>query len=160
MRTTNLAVLLISSLMATLGSPAQAETKTGYKVLEVKQDFDTTMFELNNAIVNRGLVIDHTGFVSKMLDRTSGATGSGSPYKDARYMSLCSAKLSHDAMRADPDNIAVCPYVVFIYELKSRAGVTRVGYRRPVASEKPSAKKALTAIEKLLDGIIEDATTE
>lgn len=137
--------------------PAQADTMAGYKVREVNQDFDSTLFELTNAIVNRGLVIDYTGHVSKMLERTSQATGGSSPYKHARYLNFCSAKLSAAAMQADPDNLAVCPYVVFAYELKSKPGITRIGYRRPVASEKASAKQALMNIEKLLDGIIADA---
>ena len=150
-------LMLLLVLSAPL-SQVHAETRTGYKILEVKQDFESTLFELDNAIVDRGLVVDYTGHVSKMLDRTSEATGGRSPYKDGRYMIFCSAKLSQAAMKADPDNLAICPYVVFIYELKSRPGLTRVGYRRPIASEKPEAKKALAAIEQLLDGIIKDAT--
>lgn len=158
MRVPHLPLLIVVALLASPLNLARAEIRTGYKILEIKQDFETTLFELKNAIVNRGLVIDYTGYVSKMLERTSGATGGGSPYKDARYMNFCSAKLSQAAMRADPDNLSVCPYVVFAYELKSRPGITRVGYRRPVASEDPAATKALANIEVLLNGIIMDAT--
>ena len=134
-----------------------AETNAGLKVRQTKQDFESALFELNNAIVNRGLVIDYTGHVSKMLDRTSNVTGSRSPYTDAQYLNFCSATLSQAAMRADPNNLAVCPYVVFIYELKTQPGVTHVGYRRPIASKKAESRKAIADIETLLDGILADA---
>jgi uncharacterized protein (DUF302 family) len=144
-------------LMALQPGMALAVKKTGYVVQVVKSDFETAVFDLENAIVNRGLTIDRVGHVGKMLERTSKATGSTSPYIGARYFSFCSAKLSHATMQADPDNLAICPYVMFVYELKSEPGKARIGYRRPIGSEKPSAKKSLADIEKLLGDLLKDA---
>ena len=53
-------LMLLLVLIAPL-SPIHAETKTGYKILEVKQDFESTLFELDNAIVDRGLVCPSAG---------------------------------------------------------------------------------------------------
>ena len=117
----------------------------------------TKLFDLSDVIVNRGLVVDYTGHVGKMLERTSGATGGKSPYLGARYLQFCSAKLSQAAMQADPDNLAICPYVVFAYELKSEPGTARVGYRRPIAGQSRASREAIAAVEKLLDDIIGEA---
>ena len=144
--------------LACLSGPAISEQNPGYTVQQTNSDFDTALFGLENAIVNRGLVIDHIGHVGKMLERTSKATSGSSPYIGARYLNFCSAKLSQAAMQADPDNLAVCPYVMFVYELKSEPGKARIGYRRPIASTKPSAKQALADIEQLLDAIIKEAS--
>ncbi|MFT5508237.1 MAG: hypothetical protein ACI89J_001311 [Hyphomicrobiaceae bacterium] len=138
-------------------APAVAKKYTGYSVVVINGDYETALFGLENAIVNRGLTVDHTGHVDKMLERTSKATGGQSPYLGARYLSFCSAKLSQAAMQADPDNLAACPYVMFAYELKAEPGKARIGYRRPIASEKPAAQKALANIEKLLDAIVKEA---
>ncbi|MGI9425703.1 MAG: DUF302 domain-containing protein [Hyphomicrobiaceae bacterium] len=135
-----------------------ADNGQGYRTKTANANFEATWFDLQNAIVDRGLVIDYTGHVSKMLDRTSQATGAGSPYIDGRYVLFCSAKLSQAAMQADPNNLAVCPYIVFAYELKAKPGVTVVGYRRPLASEKAASASALSAIEKLLNDLITEAT--
>ena len=142
---------------AMLGAPALANKYTGYRVVVINGDYETALFGLENAIVNRGLTVDYTGHVDKMLERTSKATGGKSPYLGARYFSFCSAKLSQAAMQADPDNLAACPYVMFAYELRSEPGKSRIGYRRPIASEKPAAQKALADIQKLLDAIVKEA---
>ena len=60
-------------------------------------------------------------------------------------------------MEADPENLAVCPDVMFVYELKSEPGKARIGYRRPFASEKPASRKALEAIEALLAALMKEA---
>ena len=146
-----LAVVMAQSIVAFAGSNA------AYRVQTTSSDFETALFGLENAIVNRGLVIDSQGHVGKMLERTSKATGGSSPYLDARYLNFCSAKLSQAAMEADPENLAVCPYVMFVYELKSEPGKARIGYRRPFASEKPASRKALAAIETLLGTLMKEA---
>lgn len=149
--------LLLALGLPTLAVAGELRSTAGYKTIDVKTDFETALFDLSDAIVNRGLVVDYTGHVGKMLERTSGATGGKSPYLGARYLQFCSAKLSQAAMQADPDNLAICPYVVFAYELKSKPGTTRVGYRRPIAGQSPASREAIAAVEKLLDDIIGEA---
>ncbi|MFM1815638.1 MAG: hypothetical protein RLZ98_2333 [Pseudomonadota bacterium] len=129
-----------------------------FKIRTVAGTFDSVFFELNNAIVDQGLVIDYTGHVHDMLTRTGDVTGSKSPYKQARYVQFCSAKLTHAAVQADPQNLAICPYVVFIYELAAKPGTVQVGYRRPIGSNSEASKTAMADIEKLLDQIVAAAT--
>ena len=128
---------------------------TGHKVLSTKGKFEDVLFELNNAIVNKGLVIDYTGHVDSMLARTSGSVGLKSPFKNAKYIQFCSAKLTNAAVNADASNLTVCPYVVFAYETHATEGSIHVGYRRPLGSSSKASKAALANIEKLLDEIVQ-----
>ena len=155
-----LALLAMASIsgMATAEKSAGAEKSTSYVVHVTKNDFAAALFSLENAIVNRGLVIDHVGYLGKMLERTTQATGGQSPYTSARYLNFCSAKLSQAAMEANPENIAICPYVMFVYELKAEPGKARIGFRRPSGAIEPASQKAIADIEKLLTDIAQEAT--
>lgn len=156
-------MLWVVALVWAFGGVAQvagAAEQPGYKVLTKKAAFGDVEFDLKDAIVNRGLVIDYTGYVGKMLARTSGAVAgkdAESPYLHARYYQFCSAKLTHDAVSADPLNISICPYVVFLIELKSEPGVIRVGYRRPFAGASAESHKAVAKVEALLNDVITEA---
>ena len=153
------ASVVAACAIALAGLSGAASAEPAYRTKTVSGDFESVAFDLTNAIVNRGFKIDYTGHVSTMLDRTQNATGKSSPYVDGRYYIFCSAKLSQATMQTNPDNIAACPYVVFAYELKREPGKTVVGYRRPLAADDAASKKALEAIEKLLDGIIDEAAS-
>lgn len=141
-------------LVTCAGLLAAQEVKTVAR----KGSFDDVKFELNNAIVGRGLVIDHTGQIGDMLARTGGDVGSDQPiYKHAEFLTFCSAKLSRQMMEADAANIAFCPYVVFVYETAGAPGEIVVGYRPPAPRGNDASRNALGEIDKLLDGIIQDA---
>jgi len=143
---------------------AHAESAAGYKSYIKADTFEDVLFELKNAIVDRGLVVDYTGHLQTMLERTSEAVGSvtpgGSktPYIEAKYLQFCSAKLTHEVVSANPLNIAICPYVVFIFELKSDPGKIHVGYRRPIAGPSRLTRKAVAKVEALLEEITMEAT--
>lgn len=120
--------------------------------------YEDVRFELTNAIIHRGLVIDYTGRIGDMLARTGADVGSTRPlYKQAEFLAFCSARLSRAMMEADPANIGYCPYVVFIYESANKPGETVVGYRRPALHGSEASRKALAEIDLLLEGIIKDA---
>lgn len=89
--------------------------------------FDEATFALENAIIGEGLVVDHVSRVGEMLTRTGADIGAETHLYDAADVYLfCSATTSREVMEADPDNIAFCPYAIFV---ESRDGETRVGYR-------------------------------
>ena len=142
---------------------ALADETDGYKAYIKDGTFDDVLFELNNAIVDRGLVVDYTGHLGAMLERTSEAVGSvtpagsKSPYLKAKYLQFCSAKLTHEVVSANPLNIAICPYVVFIFELKSDPGKIHVGYRKPIAGPSRLTRRATAKVEALLDDITKEA---
>lgn len=137
-----------------------ANLQPGFVRFETEADFDTVTADLQDAIVNLGLVIDYTGNVGGMLARTADvALGDGgkSPYSNAVYMHFCSAALTHEVVAADPQNLAACPYVVFAYETLDRPGTVNVGYRRPVVEDTPANNAATAKIDTLLREIVEQA---
>lgn len=153
-------------LTATAVSAAQAAQQNGYKHVTKTGHFEDVFQDLKDAIINRGLVIDYVGHVGKMLERTSVAagsvteSGSKSPYIHAKYLQFCSAKLTHESVSASPYNLAICPYVVFIFEAKSKPGEIVVGYRRPVPGPSKRTREAFAKIESLLKSILKEASTE
>ena len=146
-----------------LAGDARADTAAGYQSYITTGKYEDVLLELNNAIVDRGLVIDYTGHLQAMLERTSEAVGSvtpggrKTPYIEAKYLQFCSAKLTHEVVSANPLNIAICPYVVFIFELKSDPGKIHVGYRRPIAGPSRLTRKAIAKVEALLNEITKQA---
>ena len=114
---------IVSSLVAALvlaTAPVRADDVTTF---EVEAAFEDVTFDLNNAIVNRGLKIDYRGMIGEMLKRTAEDVGSEKPlYAHAEFFHFCSAVLSRRAMETDLGNIAYCPYVVFAYEPAAKPG--------------------------------------
>lgn len=89
--------------------------------------FDDTTFALENALIERGLVVDHISHVGEMLARTGADLGSDVHLYDAADVYLfCSAVLSRKMMEADPLNIAHCPYGIFVMD---QGGTVTVGHR-------------------------------
>lgn len=111
--------------------------------------FEDAAFGVENAIINKGLVVDYVSHVGDMLSRTGKDLGSDVElFKAASIYLFCSAKLSRQVMEADPSNIANCPYGIFVTE---RAGRVEIGYRNlPEASMAPVAD--------LLDSIAREVT--
>lgn len=120
--------------------------------------FEDVKFDLTNAVIERGLVVDYTGSVAGMLDRTGVDVGSTKKlYRHAEYFVFCSAKLSRQMMEADPANIGFCPFVVFIYERDDKPGEIVVGARPPTARGDDASRKALAEVAALLEGIVSEA---
>jgi len=147
------AILLVLSAAVL---PAAAQPIGTYSKTAAYED---VKFELSDAIIRRGLVVDHVGQIGVMLERTGPDVGSTKPlYKRAEFFTFCSAKFSRAMMEADLGNIAFCPFVIFIYEAADKPGETVVGYRKPMgAGGSEASKKALADIDALLDRIVKDA---
>ena len=147
-------LILVAALIGATGAALAQDVRTYAK----KAAFDDVKFELTNAIIARGLTVDYTGAIGKMLERTGADVGSTKPlYANAEFLTFCSAKLSRAMMEADLANVGICPYVVFVYEAAGKPGETVVGYRRPAIIGNDASKVALAEIDKLLDGIVKDA---
>ncbi len=120
--------------------------------------FADVKFELDNAIIERGLAVDRTGDVGGMLDRTGADVGSTKKlYLHAEYVAFCSAKLSRAMMEADPGNVGFCPFVVYIYERADKPGEIVVGARPPPIQGDAASRAALGEVQALLKGIVEAA---
>lgn len=149
------AVLGFSVLVVAIATPLQAQDDaSGYYLTEAEGAFADVIFELHGAVVDRGLVIDFEGHVGDMLSRTADVVEMPSPYAEAEYFQFCSAPLTHAAVTASPENLAICPYVVFAYTLESAPESVMVGYRRPVGGGGEASTEALGAIEDLLQDIV------
>ena len=135
------------------GEPAKTiKTVTG--------DFDEVFADLQDAVINRGLVIDYVGDVGKMLERTADAAkGSDTtvPYLNARYLQFCSAVLTHQAVDADVHNLAMCPYVVFAYQTRAEPGEISVGYRQITLASSEASQAAQAKVHDLLQAVVNEA---
>ena len=121
----NRIALPIALMLAASAAPAQDRI-----VHTTSQSFDDVVFGLENAILDRGLVISATHHVAEMLDRTRADVGSDVVIFDqAEVFSFCSATLSRKVMEADPMNIAFCPYTIFVATTADDPGTTHIGYR-------------------------------
>ena len=146
--------LAIASSLA-LGAAAQAAEIVS---VATEGSFEDVAQSLSDAIVNRGFVVDYTAQIGGMLDRTAADVGASTKvYTDARAMQFCSATLSRHAMEADPQNIAFCPYVLFVYELAAKPGEVVVGFRKLDEQGSDASRQALAEINGVLDGIVKEA---
>src|SRR5574341_1722826 len=132
--------------------PVVTYSKSGAK-------FDDVVEDLKLAIEAKGLVVDYTSFVGRMLERTGKDVGSTRKlYADAQAFVFCSAALSRKTMEADPANVSLCPYSIMVYAPASAPGTVHVSYRRPWRPDgSASSKAALKEVEALLDGIAREA---
>ena len=157
-----LASIALAAAIAVVPAPLLGgEPKDTIKT--VTGDFDEVFADLQDAVVNRGLVIDYVGDVGKMLDRTAeAAKGSDTkaPYLNARYLQFCSAALTHQAVDADVHNLAMCPYVVFAYQTRAEPGQISVGYRQVTLAPAAPSQDAQAKVHSLLDAVVKDAVGE
>ena len=157
-RRTRRTLVMLAGLALCFSTAPSLAQESDLKVYSKKGSFEDVKFELQNAIVGRGLVVDFNGNVGGMLERTGADVGSTLPiYKHAEYFTFCSAKLSRATMEAEAANVGYCPYVVFIYETAAAPGTTHVGYRPPLLQGSDASKAALAEVERLLDGIAKEA---
>ena len=111
-----------------------------------------------HAIENRGLVLNYTARIGAMLERTGKDIGAAQRvYGDAEMLEFCSARVSRDAMQADPRNIVFCPYGIAIYTLPKEPGKVYLAYRRQGAGASGASAKSLAAVDKLLADIVAEA---
>lgn len=113
--------------------------------------FDDATFAMENAIIDRGLVIDLVSHVGDMLNRTAADVGSDVEiFTNADIFLFCSAAVSRRVMEADPMNIVHCPYNIFVAETAD--GV--------ILGHRAYPDGPMQEVEALLDAIIIEASTQ
>lgn len=147
------ALAAIGLSCALLSLPARAQD--GVHTVTSDSPFEQVMADLEDAIVNRGLVVDHRGRVGEMLERTAADVGGTRLYRNAEFLQFCSAVMSRKAMEADIRNIAYCPYVIFAYEAEAKPGEVTLGFRELPAGPGRDEVNALLAeiVEQAADGL-------
>lgn len=156
--TTVLAVLLSIN-----GAPVIAASPLNpHYTIAIEGSFDDVYDEFTNAIISKGVAIDYVGNVDQMLERTSQAQltkGESSKqfisvYLFAKYMQFCKSGLTHKAVQANPKNLSMCPFVVFIYETAANPGQIIIGYRPPTLSTDESSKAVSQEVVSFLNTIL------
>ncbi len=153
--------LTAACLAAYAVSATPALAADGPQISQVERSYEDVRFDLENAIINRGLVIDHISNVGEMLARTAADVGSETQvFVNAEALLFCSARLSRAAMEAAPENVAFCPYSVFLYETPDAPGKVSVGYRPLPEQGSEASRAAIADVNALLAGIVEEAGGE
>jgi len=128
------------------------------KVYSTSGSFEDVKAYVVDAVTQRGMVINNVSHVSNMLQRTGKDMGDTTPiFVIAEVLEFCSATVSREMMEADPHNIVFCPYEIAVYVLPSEPDKVYVAFQRPPRIGSPRSRKALDAVEELLDGIVKDA---
>jgi len=139
---------LAAPLLATLiAAPIWADEAITYTSPD---DFDDTLFSVESAILDAGLVIDLTSHTGDMLERTRPVTGSDVVlFEHADIFSFCSATLSRKVMEADIMNIVHCPYRIFVMQ--------QGGSDQVIVGFKAMPEGVMKEVQALLDSIVKDA---
>jgi uncharacterized protein (DUF302 family) len=136
---------LICAAAFALATPALAQEVVTHAY---DGSYEDAAFAVENAIVGRGLVVDHVSHVGEMLARTGADVGSDEKlFENADIYMFCSAVISRKVMEADPLNIAYCPYSIFVFE---RDGEVVIGHRT-------FPEGAMDLVEELLSDIAAEA---
>lgn len=120
----------------------------------VQAPFQDVFDALVATILGRGLNIAKI-LTAQDLWQTGSVASDESPYRQVRSIEFCSARLSHELVRADPRNVVACPFMLSLYELHEAPGTVRISYRLPFVVGEPALRMEIRA---LLDQISEDAT--
>ena len=117
---------IIAAFLAGTGSAAFGQEAI---VTAFDGSFEDAAFAVENAIVNRGLVIDHVSHVGEMLNRTGTDVGSDKViFQQADVFLFCSAVVSREVMEADPLNIVYCPYGIAVAETEAGVSIIHRDY--------------------------------
>lgn len=130
----------------TLAAPALVDEMVTYTTQDA---FADATFALENAITEKGLVIDSVSHTGEMLERTKADVGGTvTLFTEADIFSFCSAALSRKVMEADPMNIGFCPYDIFVMQRPGEP--VMIGYRT-------FPEGAMQEVQVLLDDIARSA---
>ena len=157
--------LALGAMMAHTPATFAEEQAPSLYIKTVEADFEDVLADLQDSIINQGLVIDYVGNVDNMLERTAKAVSSStsaevkSPYLHAKYMQFCSAKLTHKAVSADPQNLSMCPFLVFTYETHANPGKVLLGYRPPTLASSEQSKAISVEVNDFLKGVIDETVS-
>ena len=139
--------IVVSSLMLLLPTEPYAQ-QDNVEMRTSSGEFEDISQAVEDAIINRGYVIDYHGYIGEMLKRTAADVGAEkSLYENAEFFSFCSAVLSRKMMEVDIGNIAYCPYVIFVYSEAEASNTVSIGFRRlPEGSGRDQINELLSEI--------------
>lgn len=141
--------ILLALAFGATASLAMAQDVVTYTT---QDSFEDVVFGLENAILDQGLVIDHTSHTGEMLERTKADVGSDvTIFTQADVYSFCSAALSRKVMEIDPMNVRFCPYDIFVAQRPGED--VQIGYRTFPEGEMQEVQQLLDAIARAAIGM-------
>lgn len=157
-----LATCVAAAVMLVVSATVVQAVDLADRIRTVDGEFELVFQDLQDAVINRGLSIVYLGHIDKMLERTAAAAadGAASPYLNARYFQFCNSSLTHESLRADPRNIAMCPFLVFAYETTSEPGKISLGYRAPDLAPGDASQAVGVKVHAYLAEIIQQVADE
>jgi uncharacterized protein (DUF302 family) len=122
---------------------------------KIEGSFKDVLENVKSVIEGRGINIAHILPASDMLNRTGKAFGVAEPvYSNAETVEFCSAKISHKLSKANPENIALCPFTISVYELTKKPKVIYLTYRKPMAGSESTTEAKM--VEDFVSGIVKE----
>ena len=150
------ATLALLAVAVAVAGAAHAEwSDDGQRVVVTTEAaFADVRFDLENAIIGRGLVVSDVAKVGEMLERTAADLGyAPSPYAAAEVVEFCSAPLTRAMVDADRADLVHCPYRIAVYALVDEPGTVYLAYPKPTAG---GATPPREAVEALLRELVEE----
>jgi uncharacterized protein (DUF302 family) len=149
--------LILLFVFALASTTIQAED--GFNmVFKTHGKFEDVRDWVKQSIEGRGLTVNHTNYIAKMLERTGSAVGDTRlVYTNGEQFEFCSAVISRKMMEADPHAIVMCPNIISIYTRPNESDTVYVAYRKLPPTHNKALNKALSEVNSLISGIIKDA---
>jgi uncharacterized protein (DUF302 family) len=148
--------MTILLLGLTFISAALAESAVYTKVME-DAGYEETLASVKDIIIGKGINIAHTLPASDMLGRTGPDFGINEQVlKHGEIIEFCSASISHKLIKANPENITICPFSIAVYVLNSDPDNVRLTSRLPYVLDDQS-KAATDEVQAFVKGIIDEA---
>ena len=145
--------------VALLLQPAALSSELPVKTVRVEGKFADVLDSIKGAIEGKGINIAHTLPASDMLNRTGEAFGiTENVFIHAETVEFCSARISHQLARANPENLLLCPFTISVYVLTGDPQHVRVTYRRPYIMPDDDSRAAVADMVELIESIINEAT--
>lgn len=140
-------VTVLASLCGIAALPALAADPVSLEI--APSDYARAREALIESIEDEGLIVASVSGFGAMLERTEPDLGHrGNIYRDAEVFAFCSVRIAAKLALENPDNIALCPLSIGIYELKSLPGTVRMVYRSP-GTDSPGDRDALELLGRI-----------
>ena len=130
--------------------PGTQAADRGYAVYQSDSTFEDVLDGLKAAILERGMYINNVMDMGEMLARTGKDLGMEDRiYGQARTVEFCSAVLSREMTLEDPARIVNCPFIVSVYTLPDKTGITFVAHRE-VPEDQIAASTVMARVAAML----------
>lgn len=140
---------MTASLFCVAAPPSHAAGPTSLEI--APSTYARTREALIESIEDEGLLVSSVSGFGAMLERTEADLGHhGSIYRNAEVFAFCSVRIAARLALENPDNIALCPLSIGIYELKSQPGRVKMVYRTP-ATDTPGDRDARALLARIAE---------